>query len=324
MGVYTGVTPCADCEGIYTRLEFLDSVTYIKASKYLGKSSRAFLDMGQWSIQNDSVVALIAHGNSQRYLLEGNGLVMLNSEGKRIKGALANYYQLAKGEPEGNRNWIIKSAEGIDFAAQGNEPYWNLEIDFDKGIRFSTLDGDSMVTTLPTAVNEGSSLLYTIDDNGVLLNLKLSPVGCINSMSGAYSDYAVEVTFKDNAMMSGCGEFINSFYHLTGTWQLATLNKETVKESDFGKGLPELTFSAIDKKVSGSSGCNRLTGGFTSSSEGTLTFLPLASTRMMCEGKGESIFLKALNTVTHYRIESDKLLLMKGEDEVMVLTSGSL
>lgn len=324
MGVYTGVTPCADCEGIYTRLEFIDSVTYIKSSKYLGKSSRAFLDMGQWSIENDSVVSITAHGTSQHYLHEGTALVMLNQEGKRIKGPLASYYKLMKGEPEGRKNWNAKIDEGIDFVAQGNEPSWSLELDFDKGMRFTTLEGDSVVTTLPKPTIKDSNISYSITSESTTLLVSFSPVGCINNMSGAYSDYAVEVKLNDLSSATGCGEFINPLYDLMGSWTLAALADETAKAEDFGNGLPELRFNVIEKNVSGSTGCNRLTGSFQLDAVGALHFLPLATTRMFCPGKGENKFLSALHQADGYKIEGEKLLLTKGETVLLTFSASGL
>lgn len=324
MGVYTGVTPCADCEGIYTRLEFIDSVTYIKSSKYLGKSNRPFFDMGQWSVVNDSVVAITAHGTSQHYLHEGTTLVMLNQEGKRIKGQLANYYTLMKGEPEERKNWSTRVSEGIDFVAQGNEPSWSLELDFDKGIRFTTLEGDSVVTTLTKPTIKDYTVFYSITSESTTLLVSFSPVGCINNMSGAYSDYAVEVKLNDQANAVGCGEFINPLYNLTGSWTLTSMAEEDVKSDDFGTGLPELNFNVIEKNVSGSTGCNRLTGSFQMTTDGGLHFLPMASTRMFCPGKGESKFLTSLNQVDRYKIEGDKLLLTKGETVLLTFTTSGL
>jgi heat shock protein HslJ len=322
MGVYTGVTPCADCEGIYTKIEFIDSITFIKSSKYLGKSSRAFFDMGQWRIQNDSVLVTHAHGQQQQYLYENSGLIMLNQEGKRIKGALADYYRLTKGEPEGKKDRSNEVKAGIDFIARGNEPYWNLEIDFNGTLRFTTLESDSIVSKTTSPVIDGNTTQLQVSEGEKQLTVKFSPVGCINNMTGAYSDYAVEVNFNQGKLESGCGEFINSAYQISGTWQLASLNGEVAKTDDYAKELPELNFEAFTQKVSGYSGCNRLSGGYKADETGLFSFSPLATTRMMCEGKNkESAFLNALSAVSRYKLESDRLLLLKGEEVVAEFTS---
>lgn len=323
MGVYTGVTPCADCEGIYTRLEFIDSVTYIKSSNYLGKSNQPFFDMGEWHIQNDSVLALNAHGNTQLYLHEGSNIVLLNQEGKRIQGPLANFYKLAKGEPEKNKHFTSQKAAGVDFVAHGNEPSWSIEIDFEQNLILRTLDLDSLAAPINKVSSEGSTTILSMRLQEDTLKVRLSPTGCMNDMSGAYSDYSVEIISKE-LNGRGCGEFINPLYKLTGRWTLASFGEDAAKETDFINGLPELQFNVIEKKVSGSTGCNRLSGGFKASEEGSLSFLPLATTRMFCEGKGESKFLNTLQQVDHYKMEGDKLLLTKGEVVVLSFTASGL
>lgn len=323
MGVYTGVTPCADCEGIYTRLEFIDSVTYIKSSKYLGKSNHPFFDMGEWRIQNDSVLALNTHGKTQLYLQEGSNIILLNQEGKRIRGPLANYYQLVKGEPEKNKNFASQKANGIDFIANGNEPSWNLEIDFEKHLILRTIDLDSLGAPITKVILEESTTILTVPLENDTLEIRLSPTGCLNDMSGAYSDYAVEISSQE-LKGRGCGEFINPLYQLSGRWNLTSIGEEAVKETDFINGQPVLQFNTFEKKVSGSTGCNRLSGGFKSNEDGSLTFLPLAATRMFCPGKGESKFLSSLQQVDHYKREGDKLLLLKGEVVVLSFTASGL
>lgn len=322
MGVYTGVTPCADCEGIYTKIEFIDSITFIKSSKYLGKSSRAFFDMGQWSIKNDSVLATTAHGKQQYYLYENNGLIMLSQDGKRIKGELANYYRLDKGDPEGNKDRSNEVKAGIDFIARGNEPFWNLEIDFNGTLRFTTLESDSIVSRTPSPLVEGNTTQLQVSEGETQLSVKFTPVGCINTMTGAYSDYAVEINFNNGKLESGCGEFINPAFQLSGTWQLVSLNGEVANVEDYSKELPELNFEAFAQKVSGYSGCNRLTGSYQADETGLLKFSPLATTRMMCMSKNkEGAFLSALSGVSSYKFDSDHLLLLKGDEVVAEFVS---
>lgn len=320
MGVFTGVTPCADCEGIYTRLEFIDSVTFLKASKYLGKSSRAFHDMGQWKIENDSTIALQAHGSTQRYLFEDHGLVMLTSEGKRIQGPLASYYRLAKGEPAAESNNTEKAVAGIDFTAGGNDPYWSLEIDFNGNLFFSDIEGDSIRINTPPPTQDGTTINLKLTSEDTALSVALSPTGCIDAVSGAYSDFRVDVNYND-VSLQGCGSFINDLYMLHGTWRLSTLGGDLPKETSYPKGLPELTFNVMNNVVSGHTGCNQLTGTFKAETAGSLTFSPLATTRMTCAGANENALLGLFKQVNSFRISGEQLILSKGELELAVFTS---
>ncbi|HEY8389178.1 MAG TPA: META domain-containing protein [Parasegetibacter sp.] len=75
---------------------------------------------------------------------------------------------------------------------------------------------------------------------------------------------------------------------------------------------PYLQFSA-ENQVTGSTGCNRLTGGFTLQGETKLKFSPLATTKMYCPDVDESGFLNALEKVNNYNIVSDMLILSNGK-----------
>ena len=73
-----------------------------------------------------------------------------------------------------------------------------------------------------------------------------------------------------------------------------------------------------DGKVSGSTGCNRLMGGFEISG-GRLTFGPTASTRRACPGdymKLESAFNKMLSQVQSWQLRDGRMLLL-GSDGML-------
>jgi heat shock protein HslJ/uncharacterized lipoprotein NlpE involved in copper resistance len=320
IGLYTGTIPCADCEGIYTRLEFIDSVTYIKESNYLGKSSRSFYDMGQWSIVNDSVISLTAQGNTQRYWHDGYYLTMLDAEGKRIEGMLANNYKLTKGEPEGKPDYAEQVRAGVDFVASGNEPFWNLELDFDKDLYFNTLEGDSIRTAMPTLADSDGTTFIRIKPGKDSVVIALASTGCVNSMSGAYSHFFVSVR-KSEMEYTGCGALIGALTPLHGTWKLTSINREVVDEAAYPLGLPTLTFNTMAKVVSGTTGCNQLNGSFRAAASGALAFAPLATTRMFCENVNETAFLKALEQTTRYKIEGEQLMLLKGQTPVLIFAS---
>ncbi|PSL20142.1 YbaY family lipoprotein [Shimia abyssi] len=83
--------------------------------------------------------------------------------------------------------------------------------------------------------------------------------------------------------------------------------------------LPEITFGP-DRQVSGTSGCNRFSGGYDRDGQ-SLTFLPLASTRMACAGpidEQEGAVFKALGQVATYAVEDRELILKSASgDELM-------
>lgn len=79
--------------------------------------------------------------------------------------------------------------------------------------------------------------------------------------------------------------------------------------------LAHLLFSPGQvNQVSGSTGCNRLTGTAILSAESTIRFSPMATTRMACMGANiETPFLAALGKVSDWRIAGKQLLLYAGD-----------
>ncbi|SFP95281.1 META domain-containing protein [Hymenobacter arizonensis] len=68
-------------------------------------------------------------------------------------------------------------------------------------------------------------------------------------------------------------------------------------------------------RVTGSTGCNRLTGSFELTGGGQVKFSPLGTTRMMCPepaAAGETRFVQAMATVKSYYVTDEALELRDG------------
>lgn len=96
-------------------------------------------------------------------------------------------------------------------------------------------------------------------------------------------------------------------------WRLTELHGQPAVPSEDSSRDAMLHFEADSGRVYGSSGCNRLTGPYTSSGD-TLTFGALASTRMACMdervNQQENEFLAALGSTRSYRMSGDTLILV--------------
>ena len=99
-GVYRGVLPCADCEGIETEITLNADLTYQIASTYLGKKEEAFKENGTfiWDESGSKITLENAEPNSatNQYLVGENMLFKLDADGNRIEGELKEKYQLKK------------------------------------------------------------------------------------------------------------------------------------------------------------------------------------------------------------------------------------
>jgi uncharacterized lipoprotein NlpE involved in copper resistance len=97
-GVYTGVLPCADCEGIETQLTLNENKTYSISRKYLGKEDdRPFVSNGRWEWMSNNAMKLNDPSGPPTliYVMEGK-VLMLDRSGNRVTGNLADKYYLFK------------------------------------------------------------------------------------------------------------------------------------------------------------------------------------------------------------------------------------
>lgn len=97
-GTYKGVLPCADCEGIETELMLHKDSTYMLRQTYLGKTAAPVYNSdGNWVWVDGNTIQLLGITNApSKYHVGENKLFQLDMEGKRIAGALAEKYILAK------------------------------------------------------------------------------------------------------------------------------------------------------------------------------------------------------------------------------------
>ncbi len=102
-------------------------------------------------------------------------------------------------------------------------------------------------------------------------------------------------------------------------WTLYELKTVPVQLSGTEKDA-NLLFVPSQKQVSGTGGCNRISGSYEISKKGKIRFLNVVSTKMMCNDQAfEDRFLEVLNEVDGYTIENTSLLLKKGKEVVMRL-----
>jgi len=218
-----------------------------------------------------------------------------------------------------------KLQEGIDFKAQGNEPFWSLEIDFDKAMRFTSLNHPEKLSTPvpePAKMMDAPGERYrAVTEAGELIVTMLKD-SCADTMSGEKFPYKVRVNAKlstdtDYTDYEGCGRYLTD-YRLHNIWVIEAMQGEALNAEDFAKGLPTLEFKPEEEQVSGQDGCNRIFGKITTKGN-QLTFGMLAGTRMACPNMEKSDQLgKLLNEQTFTYTFAPRQLLLKQGDEVVL------
>ena len=98
-GVYKGILPCADCDGIETEIVINSDLTFVKKTKYLGKEDiKGIEGKGSftWNKDGSTIILQGINEESNQYKVGENTLTHLDVEGKIITGDLAQNYILKK------------------------------------------------------------------------------------------------------------------------------------------------------------------------------------------------------------------------------------
>ena len=121
-GTYSGVVPCADCEGILTRISLRDDNTYTLQTRYLGKSENEITSTGsfEWNkAGNQITLKNIKEGITAIYYQVGeNKLTQLDLDGNPVTGTLASMYVL----PKENGNYLNKYWKLIEVSGMAVLP----------------------------------------------------------------------------------------------------------------------------------------------------------------------------------------------------------
>lgn len=215
--------------------------------------------------------------------------------------------------------------QGIDFIASGTEPFWSLEIDFDKTIHFKMVSGLDITTPAVAGVKamDADVTRYAAETEKGRLIVQIMRLECTNDMSGKKSPYRVTVeakynTDKDLKRYEGCGQYLYD-YRINDIWVLEGVNNKKPDVSDFTKGLPQLEINIAQQKVFGHTGCNNINGAMEVIGK-RIRFGYLVSTKMACPNMDfENKYFNSLSRQTiPYFIEPGKLHLQVNTDSTFI------
>lgn len=99
-GTYKGVLPCANCDGIETKLTLNEDKTYVISELYQGKGdTKPFESKGKFSFDKTGNIVTLDATDKRQYFVSENRIIALDQEGKIIQGNLAKNYELQKQNP---------------------------------------------------------------------------------------------------------------------------------------------------------------------------------------------------------------------------------
>ncbi len=303
---FSGVLPCADCEGIRYQLDLRPNEVYFLRRIYLGAGKRAaFDDVGRWSLASDGQVLVLRGGREAPEMFSVVSAELLRKrdlEGREIESDLpydlareASYAPLApRLRLRGMFTYLVDAAvfveceSGLSLPVAMAEEYLALER------AYLEADGGAPMLALVAARIEPRP--------------RMEGEGTVESL--------VVERFERLAPGETCGAGGATAELVGTTWTLVLLGAESVVVAEGGQE-PHLILDA-EGRVQGSGGCNRLMGGYATAGA-DLTFTPLAMTRMACPDGAdvEPRFVAALEATRRWRILGRQLELYDDGGELL-------
>lgn len=158
------------------------------------------------------------------------------------------------------------------YRAIGTEPFWSVTIGADRMV-FDDVEGNETVARKPRPRTINGITFYRTS----AFSVAIRNMECSDGMSDRRYADSVRVRIGKRTL-NGCGRAYPEPNTLDGSeWRIAALNGNAVE------GPRPATLSFTADRISGSTGCNRLSGGYTLEM-GRLSAPRLATTRMACAG----------------------------------------
>jgi heat shock protein HslJ len=308
-GIFSGVIPCADCDGIYLEIQIsADSTAEVKRA-YSGKPG-VFTDLYKVDLRNGEIIEFSSTSDTLYFLEEDNQLRMLSENGERIIGSTEELYVLKAGRPEGFRIHE-NTSPNADFRGLGHEPFWSLDIRWASEYRI-VFSGDSITGTLRNPDITGDTIIFSERNESRNVLIRLWPETSVHPASGQLFLWRITLVVNGERF-EGLGDFFKGNIHqLSGRWVLN--NYELSDTSVFDMKQPELTLNTAEMRCYGNDGCNSFNGGFEVSGD-RIIFSPLASTRMACQNLPDASFNRVLSRGIVYDAKNQRLVAgdLKGE-----------
>ena len=298
---YTGVLPCADCEGIrYTLNLWEDNVFFLRMT-YLGKGKgegESFDDIGAWALSADRATLVLRGGREAPVMFAAKSAELirkLDLEGKEIVSQL-NYDLVRK-----------ERFEWFDPHVHMRGMYLYMA---DAGLFTECVTGRKLPVAQEreNAVLERAYLKARIQPGEPLLVNIEGRIAMRPKMEGPGEQQMLLVERFINVWPGEtCGPRFSPARLENNYWKLVHLGNEPVTVAD-GRREPHMRLAPEGMRAQGFGGCNRFFGGYELDGQ-KLRFNKMGMTRMAClDGMDqEQAFLKALEATVGWSIRGEHL-----------------
>jgi heat shock protein HslJ/uncharacterized lipoprotein NlpE involved in copper resistance len=316
-GVYEGVLPCADCEGIEYHIQLDSDYTYKSFNRYIGRGNRIELEDGNWEWFDDTVIIVHnAKQDTKYFSVHAKSIRMLDREGRWFGTEHEEKYTLnllpgvtdvtelpiAVQHSRVYENLFLTGFDGVAFS-EGKT--WQMNINFEKEIIFKDINNKSTYYQI-TNVQFGKEAIIMSGTVPEPFTASLIPIECKRISSHEVFNYQMDGSFgKTN--YSGCARLLFN-EALLANWKIKKMAQKIVDASSCPKGLP--TIHITEGRISGNTSCNNYFASVLLYNNIIKLQSPIVTTKMMCDKMDvENQFIEMLNKVKTYDIKSNVLTL---------------
>ena len=210
-GFYQGMLPCKNCEGLQRTILFSADDQFKMEELDWGKGTQAKRTAGTWEKENGRFVLSLNDKVVAKYKLVKDSLINTENNGIRIPDSLSRQYVLFKKNtaPE-NLSWRKRKSEGIDIIGNGNDPFWNVEIDNEKLILFKVESfAKPVIVPIEKPLITRDSTVYSVTtEGGNVLRISIFSKFCNDGVSDHLYEYKMTVWYKGQ-LYKGCAVMLN-------------------------------------------------------------------------------------------------------------------
>ncbi len=300
---FVGLVPCSDCLGTRYRIDLLPGNAYMQRVTYLRDTHDAsYYEIGAWSLSGDRRVLTLEPGRgSKSYWGVGAGILrQLDARGQPIDSRPA--YELTRisdADPMVPRVELSGVFRYMADAARFRDCRSGLEWPLSMSHDYPALER----AYTSRRSSPGSELLVSLR-------------GRIEERSRMEGRGTEPTLVVEKFLRARPGETCDGQRPASGIennrWVPIEIGGQEMRAVSGEQREPWIELDPNSKRVTGSGGCNRISGSYTAG-DGALRFGPLIATRMACADMDtETSFLRALDATRRYRVRGREAELYDG------------
>ncbi|HSQ43924.1 MAG TPA: copper resistance protein NlpE N-terminal domain-containing protein [Ginsengibacter sp.] len=204
LGAYQGIFPCKDCDGIQQTILFNSDKTFREEQMIWSKNEAPKISEGNWQRKNNKIELTQNNKPVIDFDKRDDTLFAVNINGVVVNDS-SKYSLTKRNLADNNPVWNKKRSAGIDFVAMGNEPFWNLEVDYEKSILFKLADWKKpLIVRIEKSEIDKDSTVYKLKSDTTKWRITILPQFCNDGMSDFLYQYKVIIKYN-GILYKGCG-----------------------------------------------------------------------------------------------------------------------